>query len=248
MVTKQKKTLLKTKKRNAKYHMKKITILLIWILFSIQAISQNDVPIKVEVRKKGVNFQLFRGGKPFYIKGAGGYDHFDVLAKCGGNSIRIWETEHAKDILDEAQKLGLTVTVGLWVEHERHGFDYNDEEAVHAQLEKFRAIILKLKDHPALLLWGVGNEVNLNYRNMNVWYAIENIAKMIHEVDPNHPTVAVISGINSEEIHMIKDRCPSINILGINTYAGITNVPDKIRDYDWDRSYIVTEWGPTGDW
>lgn len=228
--------------------MYKTCLLFICIIIPIRMFAQNDIPVKVEIKKSGDNFQLFRGGQPYYIKGAGGYDHFDILANCGGNSIRIWGTEQAKDVMDEAQKLGLTVTVGLWVAHERHGFDYNDDEAVEDQLQKFKIIVQQLKDHPALLLWGVGNEVNLNYRNMNVWYAIDGIAKMIHEVDPNHPTVAVISGIHHNDIRMIKERCPNIDILGVNTYAGVAKVPTKIRDYEWDRAYIITEWGPTGHW
>ncbi len=228
--------------------MYKTPLLFISILLSTPIFAQNDKPIKVEVRKTGDKFQLFRGGQPYYIKGAGGYDHFDMLAQCGGNSIRIWGHEQAKDILDEAQKLGLTVTVGLWVAQERHGFDYNDGDAVDEQLRKFKVIVEQLKDHPALLLWGIGNEVNLSYTNMNVWYAIDGIAKMIHEVDPNHPTMTAISSIHENDVRMIKERCPNIDILGINTYAGVINVPDKIREYEWDRSYIITEWGPTGHW
>jgi hypothetical protein len=205
-------------------------------------------PVKVSLQKNGFSFQLFRGGLPFYIKGGGGYHHLDVLAQAGGNSLRIWEHDRAKEILDEAQKLGLTVMVGLWVAHERHGFDYNDADAIQKQLEKFKTVVLELKDHPALLLWAVGNEVNLNYRNMNVWYAVEDIAKMIHDLDKNHPTVTVISGVHANDLLMIKDRCPSIDILGVNTYSGLKDVPEKIREYDWDKPYIITEWGPIGQW
>ena len=33
-------------------------------------------------------------------------------------------------LLDEAHALGLSVTVGIWLGHERHGFDYADEAQV----------------------------------------------------------------------------------------------------------------------
>jgi hypothetical protein len=68
-----------------------------------------DGPIKVEVVKNELGYQLYRQGKPYYVKGAGGNTHLDVLVNCGGNSIRTWGLENAKQILDEAQKKGLTV-------------------------------------------------------------------------------------------------------------------------------------------
>ena len=36
------------------------------------------------------NFELQRNGIPYYIKGAGAKDHFDLLVKSGANSIRVW--------------------------------------------------------------------------------------------------------------------------------------------------------------
>ncbi len=228
--------------------MPRITFFLGLFLLSVQVFAQNDAPVKVEIKKNGEQFQLLRGGQPYYIKGAGGYDHFQVLARCGGNSIRIWGHEQARDVLDEAQKLGLTVMVGLYVAHERHGFDYNDDEAVENQLNKFRNVVFQLKDHPALLMWGVGNEVNLLYKNTTVWYAVNNIAKMIHKEDPNHPAVTILAGANREDIRLIKERCPDIDALGINMYGAVASVPETIRESGWDRPYIITEWGPTGHW
>ena len=36
--------------------------------------------------------------------------------------------------------------------------------------------------------------------------------------------------------------------MGINYYKGVEEVPAKIRSSAWDKPYIVTEWGPSGDW
>ena len=43
----------------------------------------------------------------------------------------------------------------------RYGFDYDNESKVKAQLDYFTEVVKTYKDHPALLLWGVGNEVDL---------------------------------------------------------------------------------------
>ena len=153
-----------------------------------------------------------------------------MLHSIGGNSIRTWSTGNAQEILDEAHKYGISVCLGLWVGHERHGFDYNDEYAVKAQLESFKNDILKYKDHPALLMWAVGNEVDLFYSNFRVWEAAGEIAQMIKEIDPNHPIMTVTAGIDPAEVNMIKNYCPEIDVLGINTYGGIKNLSSMVKE------------------
>jgi hypothetical protein len=204
--------------------------------------------IKVTVAKGPNGWQLMRDNKPYYIKGAGGQTFTGKVVEIGGNSIRTWGLEQADEALAEAQKKGLTVMLGMWVQHERHGFDYNNKAAVQKQLEGFRKAVLKYKDHPALLMWGVGNEVDLNYSNTKVWDAIQDIAKMIHELDPNHPTSTVTAGLDGAEVKLIKEKAPDIDIYGINTYGDVGNVKENLRKFGWDGPYMITEWGPNGHW
>ena len=226
----------------------KFKILFIFLFISSFCFSQQVISQKTEIIKKNNGFQLLRNGMPYYVKGAGGTEYLDVLKSIGGNSIRTWSTDNAKKVLDDAHANGISVCLGLWVGHERHGFNYNDEYAITAQLKAFEQDILKYKDHPALLMWAIGNEVDLFYKNFRVWNAVEDIAKMIKEIDPNHPTMTVTAGIDPAEVFMIKKYCPSIDILGINTYGGIKNLSNQVRMFGWDRPYMVTEWGPYGHW
>lgn len=217
--------------------------------FSVLIISQIHAQvIPVEVRKENGAFQLYRGGEPYYIKGAGGHEHLDYLIYLGGNSIRTWSPDDAEEILDLAHSKGLTVMMGLWVQHERMGFNYDDTLAIRKQLEYFTGVVERLKDHPALLLWGIGNEVNLFYSNYKVWDAVQDIAAMIHRIDPNHPTSTVTAGLDSMDVVQIKKRAPDIDILGVNTYGDLFEVPENIRLFGWEKAYIISEWGPTGHW
>ena len=201
---------------------------------------------KVEVTKNALgNFELQKNGKPYYIKGAGAKDHFDLLVRSGANSIRVWSTNN-KAFLDSAYHYGLTVTLGLHVRPERSGMDYNDEYAVKGQIEYLKNEVLKYKDHPALLVWGIGNEVDLKYSNFKVWETIEIIAKFIKEVDPNHPTMTVIAGVDPSKAFHIKKYCPSIDILGLNVYGSIENAGKNLRKFNLDKPYIVSEWGVNG--
>lgn len=204
--------------------------------------------VKVEVRKSGNTYQLLRNGQPYFVKGAGGTSYMDRLAAYGGNSVRTWGTKDAAQILDSAQKHGLTVLMGLGVVPERHGFNYDDAAAVKKQFERVKADVLKFKDHPALLAWGIGNELNLSYKNPKVWDAVNDIATMIHKEDPNHPASTVLAGINKREIDYIKTNTPAIDFLSINTYGGLAALPEQVKATGWNGAYMVTEWGPTGHW
>lgn len=213
-----------------------------------QAVRGQLKPIKVEVRQVDGAYKLYRDGKPYFIKGAGGTNYLSRVAAYGGNSIRTWSTHNAQKVLDSAYKYGLTVLMGLGVTPERHGFNYDDTAAVRQQFEDVKADVLKYKDHPALLGWGIGNELNLSYKNPKVWDAVNEITKMIHELDPNHPATTVLAGINKSEVDYIKAQCSDIDILAINTYGGLAVLPAQLRAVGWDGPYMVTEWGPTGHW
>ena len=62
-------------------------------------------------------------------------------------------------------------------------------------------------------------------------------------MDPNHPTMTVIAGLDPSKVFMIKKHCPSVDILGINVYGAIENAPLNIRRYGWEKPYVITEWG-----
>ena len=177
--------------------------------------------IKVEIRQDENGFQLYRGGEPYYINGVGGQIYLDKAIEYGANSIRTWGAADAIKVLDEAHEKGLSVLFGLWVGQERQGFDYDDGKAVKAQFENFKAIVQKYKDHPAVLLWGIGNENDLMYSDHKVWDAINDIAKMVHEEDPNHPTMTVTAGLDVAEVQLIKEKAPHIDIYGIKYVWGI---------------------------
>ncbi len=219
--------------------------LLVWILFIFTG---TIVSGQTTIAKTQDGYQLMRNGVPYYVKGVGGHVHMDDIVLIGANSLRTWGIENAQEILDEAHSRGLTVMLGLWLQQERHGFDYNNPEKVKKQFEHFKKVVNQFKDHPALLLWGIGNELDLYYTNPNCWDAVQQIAQYIHQVDPNHPTSTVTAGLDSADVQHILKRCLDIDILGINTYGDIAQVPEYIQQYGWEGPYMITEWGPNGYW
>lgn len=219
-----------------------------------KSIIANDSSISkstIEHTKDG--FQLMVNDRPFFIQGAGlEFGSISKLAAHGANSFRTWRTDNGKrsgkEVLDEAQQYGLKVTMGIDVGAERKGFDYNDTEAVKEQLERIKKEVLELKDHPALIIWAIGNELNHHAENPKVWDAVNEISKMIHEIDTNHLTTTPLAGINKELVKEIKLRAPDLDLLSVQMYADVVELPRLIKETGWDGPFMVTEWGATGYW
>ena len=90
----------------------KSTAIFILIFLSIQVISAQPIPVELVKTEEG-NWQLVRGGQPYYIMGAAGNGSKELLADAGGNTFRTWGVgPDLKQQLDQAQQLGLTVVVG----------------------------------------------------------------------------------------------------------------------------------------
>lgn len=212
--------------------------------------------VKVDKKADG-GFELLRDGKPFFINGAGGTQNLAQLVKYGGNSIRTWGIEQldqkidGKPLLDRAQELGLAVTAGIWVQHERHGFNYSDEAKVKKQRDDVRAAVKKHKDHPALLMWGLGNEMEgpmSDGSNAAIWKELDVLARIIKEEDPNHPVMTVIASAAPTKVKGVMANYPSIDVLGVNAYGGASGVGKGLKEIGWNKPFVLTEFGPLGHW
>lgn len=187
------------------------------------------------------------------VRGAGvdGVD-FEALAARGGNSLRTWAADipgrSAQEVLDAAHALGLTVSLCLNIARERHGFDYDDPAAVAQQFEEAKATVLKYKDHPALLTWVIGNELNYDYQNPAVYDAVNDIAAMIHELDGNHPATTTTAGVSESLLKDIETRAPELDFLSVQLYGDLFNLPKYLKEYAYEGAYFITEWGAIGHW
>jgi hypothetical protein len=240
-----------------KFKMRKINavlLLLVGLFLGCNSeIPQPNEPRTVEVIYHNGQAQLYRHGKPYIIKGGSGHEYMGRLSSYGGNSIRTWNTQNAGEILNEAESYGLTVTLGLEVGKEWWGEDFNywNVIAVDKKIEELRKIVKKYKNHPALLMWGIGNEVHIWGGNKYiVYHTINKIAKMIHEEDPNHPTMtATLLDIHPSRFFSPKIFMKEVDIMGFNAFDLLPNMYDKIYGRTgWNKAYILSEWGPTGHW
>lgn len=192
---------------------------------------------------------IFVDGTRFMPRGASGRTKLAELKALGANTVRTYG-EEGDEVMADAQRLGLKVILGFWLEHPRRGFDYNNRAVAQAQLDRLRAFVLRHKDNPALLMWGIGNEVEAELTDDSVvWPAIEEAAKLVKSLDSRHPTLAVLAEAGNEKVRKIMTRAPSIDVLGVNSYGdAILSVTDRVRAQGWTGPLIITELGAAGQW
>lgn len=240
-----------------------ILILICTVLFSDFVITQNEntnKPSLVEVKEVDKQYNFYVNKEKFEIKGVGinytdGHD-FDALYKAGGNAFRTWGTKNAKKELEAAEKYGFMVAVGINIGKELWGFDYNDNQAIEQQFKRVKEIINTYKNHPNVLCWVVGNELNLLFNkdgslkrvNPKVYDAMSDIIDYIHQEDPNHPVTMTFAGVINEHLEVALQRCPQLDIVSVQVYGDLETLEQRMYNTGITKPYMVTEFGPKGFW
>lgn len=187
--------------------------------------------------------------------------YMEDVKNMGANCIRTWECSEKNTpiILDAAQRHGLKVMLGLRLRHKRSGGEGDDKfnyakniEGKKAQYDEIMKWVKKLKDHPALLMWGVRNEVILTTvtEDEKVAYAkfLEEVLQGIKKIDNVHPLVSV-SAWSFSWPYWTK-YCPSLDIYGTNAYGAIAAyITTEWRNHcPPEKPYLITEFGVRGEW
>lgn len=189
---------------------------------------------------------------------------FQLMKEMGVNTIRIYDHEQNsnQELFREMHKkygfmlimgdlLG-TYAVGSGVSWYR-GTNYDDPVQQERLKERVRKMVTKYKDEPYVLMWMLGNETNYGVANSakrfpRPFYKFVNeVAKMIKEIDPNHP-VAVCNG-DLLYLDIFAALCPDVDILGTNSYRGWHGFGFwKDVKRACNKPVIITEFGAPAYW
>ena len=189
----------------------------------------------------------------FELKGAGGENHLASAAAHGANVIRTWSTgDNTQALLDEAHEHGLKVILGIWMPdpHDakeyrvkgRYQINYNEKRQEY--LDKMQQLLDQHDDHPALLMWGLGNEVEYSVSFLKT---VNAMSKLVHQHNPQRLTCHV--SVNAKQIELFAEHAMDIDLYGANSYGhgSMRNVAG-ILEKQWGKKYFFAEYAHAGPW
>jgi hypothetical protein len=188
---------------------------------------------------------LYVSGMPFKVKGVGyaptpigswsGSSDPAILARdvpllwaMNVNTIRTWSQPPDSTLLNAMYYNGgqpIYTIVGFWIPT---NVDFGDPAVITQYSNAFRNLVNQFKNHPGLLAWGIGNEVNLNASGsaLTEWYTLANFLAHVAytaEGPTYHPTIVVNGGLLGlgNVDHASDDASLNwVDIWGQNTYFG----------------------------
>lgn len=200
----------------------------------------------VEIRQIKGKYRLLRNGEPYFIKGVGGDQRLAAAAAAGANSVRTWRAKNAGAVLSGAEVLGMTVLLGIWLSHDPA--DYFDDAYKAWKIDQVDRLLDQFRNHPSLLMWALGNEVNLEGTDTDeAWRFVDDLARRIKHKDPLHPVITVVS-FSPATVDRIARLAPALDAIGINAYASLPEVRAMIDKSAFSGPYLITEWGVDGHW
>lgn len=197
---------------------------------------------------RAVRYESFRN---FKIKGVCGDVRLALAAESGANTIRTY-TPPSRAQLDYYERLGFRVIAGIWMPHQGANpgqpghWNYDYKISGDDQVKGFAKELERIGDHPAILMWCLGNEVPLDPAYLET---VNRMSQLLHQKFPRRLTSITIINVPKDGIELIKKYAPDLDVIGSNCYGqGAVNNASRRFEQDWGRGYYISELGPQGPW
>lgn len=235
---------------------------------------------RVEIHRVPDGRVLLRDGQPFVVKGMGysnlvpaqsAHDRvrkwkedLALIAASGFNALNGWVDQHhtepwSIDLLDIAHAEGLSVIVPFYLPAEANYADPRTQARLRAAVAEW---VERYKHHPALLMWGLGNEtlseIGPDQGRAEAFAAFYwHLADLVHALDPAHPVTyraaeeRYVGPLQAAYERSGKER-PWF-VLGMNVYSSAAEPRNHERvlyeawpQRGWDVAAYVSEFNTVG--
>lgn len=204
-----------------KYKLKPIlAIVFVSILLALCTRQMSHEAVSVSGR------QILVDGSPYFIKGIcynpvpKGSDTRDfsalpadlkLMQNAGINTIRVYAPIDDESVLNKMHDAGMKLVIG---------FGYNQNGYFDIVSGSYIDYVEKYKNHPAILMWELGNEYNYHPEwfggDIKNWYtAMNDAAAKIHKSDPSHPVTSAHGDLPDS---LALAMSPNIDVWGMNVY------------------------------
>ena len=117
--------------------------------------------VRVQRNAQG-GWDLLVDGQKTYIKGIGGTNRMDVASAAGANACRTWSgsIRQVQNTIADAKRNNMYIMQGIGLTKDPKM--YENEEYKNRLREQCRELAETFKDDPNIIMWGIGNEIELN--------------------------------------------------------------------------------------
>lgn len=186
------------------------------------------------------------------IRGVCGSQRLADAVARGADCVRTYSAPTVAE-LDRYHALGLRVIVGHWMPNEgenpgKDGWPWKHSYAKSAAAmdREFTAIVERIGDHPAVVMWSLGNEVRLEPEYLR---QANRLSRIVHARHPDVPTSLTMVNAPAASLQLVRKHAPDIDVVGANVYGAgaVTNAANALREH-WGRAFYFSEFGCTGPW
>ncbi|MDB5457636.1 MAG: hypothetical protein JWP92_3221 [Caulobacter sp.] len=177
----------------------------------------------------GVSRHQDRPDTGWAIDAAAIAEDFAIIREIGANTVRLAHYQHDQAAYDLADKMGLIIWAEIPLVDRTSPPGRNDTTPALADNaeQQLRELIAQNANHPSIVVWGVGNEVNLTAAKGRT---VSNAKPLLSRLN------AVAKGLDPSRPTTLADCCgsvPSEARAGLDTVAGLTDVIGYNRYLGW---------------
>ncbi|MET3928845.1 beta-galactosidase [Lysobacter sp. OAE881] len=204
-----------------------------------RAIDRVETPFGIRTIRFDANEGLFVNGERIAIRGVNNHHdlgalgaafnvraaqrQLDILREMGANAVRMAHNPPAPELLELTDRMGFLVVDEVFDSWERKKTPL-DFHLVFPNWHEpdLRAMLRRDRNHPSVVLWGVGNEVGEQYTGEAGAAIARKLHAIVREEDPTRPT---INAMNWAKPDMPLPR--ELDVIGLNYQGeGIRQEPE----------------------
>ena len=138
---------------------------------------------------------------------------FELMTAHGFNTVRVY-TPPPATLLDQASRHGLRVIVGIpWPQHIAFLDDRALRRSIRLDVEKE---VRRVADHPAVLLFAVGNEVPASIVRWHGRHRIERFLRELYDAAKSRATDRLVTYVNYPPTDYLE--LPFLDVVAFNVY------------------------------
>ncbi len=194
---------------------------------------------------RGVSYGAFQSdedGNEYYNQEVIDRD-FALMAANGINAVRIPHTTPPRSLLDIAQKHGLRVMVGLSAE-QYIGYLIDKVNAPNIN-ELVRAQVRTIVGHPALLCYGLGNEISASIVRWSGQKRVERYLEQLYWIVKAEDPDGLVTYVNYPTTEYL--QLPFLDLVSFNVYLEsqeqLQSYLSRLQNIAGERPLIMSEVG-----